>query len=194
MSSVLGVKPETIVRLMINKRTLEDFTKYGTFDKASERYFYTKRGGWIDMGHFARAAGEIGLWGDFPLPARWYAEQSGRAVEVDQLLSSKPIARKSAFSYEDLPSNRLGMEFGDNIDFSQPLSTQLERFFQDLEPTKPQNAPNWKAVPAKRECKLLRQPPMNFSDQPVFTIPANGNQPASPEERRKFEEFLRSLI
>jgi RHS repeat-associated protein len=192
-ASILGVKREILIRTLINREILEEFTKYETFDKPGERYFYTKHGGWIDMGHFARAAGETGLRGDLPFVS-WYVERSGWAVEIDQLLSSKTIAKNSAFSYEDLPSNRLGIEFARNIDFGRPLSTQLNQFFQNLQPTKPQNAPNWKAVPEKREFKGLREPPMNFSDQPVFTIPANGNQPVVPEDRRKVEESLRSIL
>jgi RHS repeat-associated protein len=194
----LGISSEMFVRILVNKKVLEKFKEYATFNKPGERYIYTKRGGWVDMAHFARAAGEIGnsWWGDLPIVGfigRGIAENKGFGVERDQVSSPKPGSRNSAFSYEDLPSNHLGFEFGRNIHLGQPLSTQLDQFFQGLQSTKPQNAPNWKDLPRKDSDTLTREPPRNLSDRPLFTFPPNGNQPSTPEQWRKQQEVLKLL-
>ena len=159
----------------VNKRILEkEFREYKTFDKPGERYIYTTRGGWIDMAHFPRAAGEISMrwWRNVPVVGalgQLFAEKKGREVEEGQLVSPNAGVRHSAFSYEDLPSNRLGFEFGSNVDLSRPLSKQLEADFARLGATRPKEAPNWKTLPKRDVDTLSRTPPQNFSDEPMFT-------------------------
>ena len=187
---------KTDITETVNSKVLEDLKKYPTFNNPGERYVYTKRGGWIDMAHFARATSEVGTswWRNKPVLGflgRKLAESHGRDVEYGQALSPKPGSRNSAYSYEDLPSNLLGFEFGRSIDFSRPLSTQLEQFFQELQAAKPQIAPNWKDLPKKDNDTLTREPPRNLTSKPVFTIPPNGNQPLSPEEWGKYQENMK---
>ncbi|MDN5836011.1 MAG: hypothetical protein L0H12_01510 [Nitrosospira sp.] len=179
-----GISSEMLVTVAVNKKILGEFKKYATFNKPGERYFYTKRGGWIDTTHFAKAAGEISTrwWRDVPgvsFFGRFMAADKGFQVEIDQMSKE---SRNSAFSYEDLPSNRFGFEFGKNINPSQPLSTQLDQFFQGLQPTRKQNAPNWKDLPKTDKDTLTREPPRNISDRPLFTIPPSSIQPMNLQQ------------
>ncbi len=124
------------------------------------------------MAHFPRAAGEIATTpgvGALGGVYQYFGERQGRKVEEGQLKSPIKGTQHSAFSYEDLPSNRFGFEFGRSIDLDQPLSAQLEKFFQALDATKPQNAPNWKKLPPKDVDTISHAPPQNFSNEPMFT-------------------------
>lgn len=190
-----GAEPDFLTTIAVNRKILEKFKDYKTWDVPGERYIYTKRGGWIDMAHFAKAAGEIGTswWGDRPILGslgRRIAENRGRELEAGQ---QSTASRSSAFSYEDLPSNRFGFEFGSDIDLGRPLSAQLDQFFQALQPTKPQNAPNWRALPKTGKDAQTHEPPRNLTDQPLFTIPSNGNQPTTPENWQKMREKVENL-
>jgi RHS repeat-associated protein len=106
------------------------------------RYVYTKENGWLDMKHFFAAAnvaanssiGEV------------KTIVGGLLVEIGQTLEGD----ESAFSYEDLPTNAAGAEFGDE-EFKpggDKLSSQVEKFLEKtLQATLPQFAPNYAALP-----------------------------------------------
>lgn len=72
-----------------------------------------------------------------------------------QEMSDRIFSSHSAYSYEDLPSNKFGAEFGVNY------------FDNVLKATTPENAPNYKKLPNKDE----RKPPSrtNHTTKPVYT-------------------------
>lgn len=68
------------------------------------RYLYTAKGGWIDLRHFTAAAAS-GTTG-----SRRLIQAEGLALEKSQ---AKSGIIRSAFSVEDMPSNKLGVDFAD---------------------------------------------------------------------------------
>jgi RHS repeat-associated protein len=113
-------------------------------EEGNVRYVYTKENGWLDMKHFCAAAnvaanssiGEV------------KTIVGGLLVEIGQTLEGD----ESAFSYEDLPTNAAGAEFGDE-EFKpsgDKLSSQVGKFLEKtLQATLPQFAPNYAALPNK---------------------------------------------
>jgi RHS repeat-associated protein len=104
---------------------------------ASVRYVAAGKvsGGFIDMQHFLAAAAkahEIG-YGHLGLAA---ASWGGVGLEVSQLwrgyFEDNPGLLKSAFSYEDIPSNDAGAVFAAYYyDENEPLGPQVEAFLND---------------------------------------------------------------
>lgn len=111
---------------------------------ANVRYVYTKENGWVDMKHFFAAAAEAATstFGEVETLGK------GLVIEVIQTIQGSD----SAFSYEDLPSNAAGAEFGDeefNPNSSEKLSSQVKTFLEKtLHATSPQFAPNYSALPS----------------------------------------------
>ena len=112
------------------------------------RYIHTTRYGWIDMKHFLTAAAVAAEYrqkhGDKTL-AYNYANDMGFALEVKQLLFSDEKERKSAFSYEDLPSNDAGATFG--AYYYNPnkgsLGEQIAYWLNNQGPSKPEEVLNF---------------------------------------------------
>ena len=79
------------------------------FNMSSNRYVYTANGGWVDMVHFVFYAGRATTH-----KAEGDANPVGSAVQegFHQELMDTFKAPWSAYSYEDLPSDRLGAIFG----------------------------------------------------------------------------------
>jgi RHS repeat-associated protein len=135
--------------------------------KESKRFIYTKNGGWIDMVHFMFYASrayshlernriEAGL--------SLATQDPAKRAEIDTYL--RKVARNqavsegetqefwdkdiSSYSYEDLPSDWFGADFGANYfdpDSSKTLAEQVYAYLQKLIPTEPSLAPNWSKVP-----------------------------------------------
>lgn len=74
-----------------------------------DRYIYTEEGGWIDMSHFMFYAGQA-----YQNKIDGSKNPIGDAVQSGymQEMSDKIFAPHSANSYEDLPSDKFGAEFG----------------------------------------------------------------------------------
>ncbi len=123
------------------------FNKYDS----GPRYVYTEKKGWIDFKHFFAAAfftlnkdiGGTGVGG-------FLTRLAGLKIELEQLTGESD----SAFSYEDLPSNSAGIQFAYLIeelenqgitDYS--LSDLLKVYFEILESTEPEDAPNYDHLP-----------------------------------------------
>jgi RHS repeat-associated protein len=138
------------------------------FNNIENRYVYTKDGGWIDMVHFAYYAGR------------------GHQYQLDG--SQDPVSsalkdgnqqewfdrKHSSYSYEDLPSDKFGADFGANYfdpKSSKTLSQQIGRYFNEkLHPTDSRHAPNFNSLPAKDDGKSA--PTFtNKSSAPMFTKP-----------------------
>ncbi len=141
------------------------------------RYIYTENGGWIDMTHFMFYAGraynykmekqqaqELVYSNSFafmePGTQLYWLKQAGmdpigEAVQDGYLqeFSDKYTAPYSAYSYEDLPSDKFGAEFGAKYfdpTSNQTFSEQLENYFTNvLKATNPKQAPNYSVLPNK---------------------------------------------
>ncbi len=114
---------------------------YGKFKNAEgteNRYIHTETYGWIDMKHFMAAAAVAAkhrqYTGDRTM-AYLVSIHMGEAVEIAQWLRGGDYAN-SAFSYEDLPSNKAGATFGAyDYDPSKPLGPQIKDFLDNAKPT-----------------------------------------------------------
>jgi RHS repeat-associated protein len=151
-------------------------TQIGYFNMKVGRYIYTEKGGWLDMSHFMFYAGKAydyklqkqsaqamvnssGFGFMSPEAQAYWLKQAGMNPAGESLqdgyrqeLSDKFAAPYSAYSYEDLPSDRFGADFGANyFDPNSKLSfgEQLYNYLVDkLGATNPQNAPNYNQLPA----------------------------------------------
>ena len=149
------------------RRMRPEPTQTGFFNELDSRYIYTEEGGWVDMVHFMFYAGrayEYKVDGEeYPVGK---AMQDGLLQEVSDIF----VAPHSAFSYEDLPSNKHGADFA--VDYFDPESDltfgeQLENFLiNELGATDPQNAPNYEDLPDEYPDEPTR---INLSTDPVYT-------------------------
>lgn len=147
------------------------------------RYVYTKNEGWVDMNHvFSVLENGKGLT-DLLEPA------SGNPIIRKIALSKK--AETSFFSYEDLPSNRVGDEIGKamiGVNGEKMTGEQMMEFItnelNDRGATSPTDAPNYSKIPASEDRKAAKTKlgygrpltetekksgeyvPQNYTDQP----------------------------
>jgi len=139
------------------------------FNNKVGRYIYTTKGGWIDMVHFLFYAGDARKQkvsgSDSPV-------QDAVMYGVQQESFDFLFAPHSAFSYEDLTSDKYGAIFGADVfdpNSDKTLAEQIQDYLvNDLGATTPLRAPNWKQLPPKDS----RSPPTarNFSTVPMYTI------------------------
>lgn len=138
------------------------------FNKCKGRYIYTKKGGWIDMSHFMFYAGRA-----YQHKMRGEEHPAGKALKegLYQEVADLVFSEHSAFSYEDLPSDKFGAEFGTNYfdpSSSKDFGAQLKEYMENvLKATSPQEAPNFDSLPLKDS----KNPPSesNMSSYPKYT-------------------------
>jgi len=170
------------------------------FNTRPARYVYTTQGGWIDMVHFLFHGGrayqyliqkleaaetleeiEAMPWWrralinqDYLLELMRRADQSpvGESVQEGYLTerAQQLITPRSAFSYEDIPSDTFGAKFAVehfNSNLEATFGQQLQAYFINvLGATEPSAAPNFNDLPAQDTDEPSRQ---NESTTPVFT-------------------------
>jgi RHS repeat-associated protein len=149
------------------------------------RYLYSKRWGWIDLKHLSAAAYQSQKW-YVPVMA---VLGEGMTVENDQWKRGDD----SAFSYEDLPSNLLGVYFGarysrsginrkESSNLKNPFQRKLVSFLVDLEVVSDPLAvaPNAKDIPkAEGPSNKVITTPENAVYWPMFTVePLNTSKAA----------------
>ncbi len=166
----------------------------GRINTFRDKYIYTEKGGWLDMAHFMFYAGKaygykqeklraqemINSKGFNMLPAETqmiYFQKAGmspvgEAVQDGyvQEMSDRVVAKHSAYSYEDLPSDKFGADFGANyFDANSDLTfgEQLQNYMNDLGATNPQNAPNYNSLPNVEPDKTPSR--TNHTTTPVYT-------------------------
>ncbi|UII26003.1 hypothetical protein LVD15_22285 [Fulvivirga maritima] len=171
--------------------------KINESDKTGNRYIYTKKGGWIDMSHFMFYAGRgyqakldkqqaqnlIKGMREAGVP---YSEipknliSTSMSDPVDEAVQEGYMQEKmdqygptySAYSYEDLPSDKFGTDF--SVNYFDPNSEltfgeQLQNYLNNvLEATSPENAPNYKNLPTKYPEKGELPSVQNRTTQPMF--------------------------
>ncbi len=120
----------------------------GRINTFKDKYIYTEKGGWVDMAHFMFYAGKA-----YQYKTAGKENPIGEAVQdgYKQEMSDRLFAKHSAYSYEDLPSDKFGAEFA--VDFFDPKSDltfgeQLMNYLNnELGATNPENAPNYNSLP-----------------------------------------------
>lgn len=143
-------------------------TQTGFFNSKKGRYIYTKKGGWLDMAHFMFYAGRA-----YEYKLKGENDPIGEAVQdgFRQEFSDSFVAKHSAYSYEDLPSDKYGAEFAVNYFSSASNLTFAEQLYSYLvnvlESSQPENAPNFNDLPAKD----TRNKPtkINKTTKPLYT-------------------------
>lgn len=115
------------------------------------RYVYTEEKGWIDLYHYFNAAAT-----------------SEEVMDLNEAVQTAQ-GKKSAYSYEDLPSNDLGGKAeledseGDELVGDELFDAVAVQFYE-VESTEPENAPNWELIPAERS---RQDPPKNLTDEEI---------------------------
>lgn len=80
------------------------------------------------------------------------------------------VAKHSAFSYEDLPSDKFGADFGANYfdpNSNLSLGEQLKNYLDKLGATTPEKAPNYQSLPSKEPTKKTSR--TNKTTTPMYT-------------------------
>jgi len=166
--------------LRMGKITISSFkpmpANTAPFNKAKGRYIYTQKGGWIDMAHFMFYAGRaythkkskeyaqkiIKKWYFFlfSIDTKMLYISQAKQDPVESAISEGHLQERldsvfaphSAYSYEDLPTDRFGADFGANyFDPNSPLDfgTQIQNYLlNELGATDPNNAPNYSSLPS----------------------------------------------
>lgn len=143
-------------------------TQTGYFNRKEGRYIYTEKGGWVDMTHFMFYAGKA-----YQYKLDGKDNPIGEAVQdgYKQEMSDKYVASHSAYSYEDLPSDKFGADFAVNhfdLESDKTFGEQLENYLNNvLKATNPENAPNFDKLPTED----TSNPPTrtNKTTTPVYT-------------------------
>ena len=167
------------------------------FNNQKDRYIYTEVGGWIDMSHFMFYAGRAYMHKMEKQDAQRLIQDMeskggvallGLSSELFKIANSSPVgevvqegylqergdkifAKHSAYSYEDLPTDKLGADFGANYfnpNSKQSFGEQLRDYLNNvLRATDPTKAPNYDIMPEVSD----RQPPSrtNHTTTPVYT-------------------------
>lgn len=172
----------------------------GPWNSAKDRYVYTEKGGWLDMVHVMFYAGQaftnkenkeaaqktlaelkkdsksmaaIGQGMDAIIKTA-NSDPVAEAVQAgykQEALDAAGAATHSAYSYEDLPSDKIGAEFGANYfdpNSKLTMGEQLLNFLNTYGATDPTNAPNYNSLP---EQDRKPKPPTrtNRTTKPVYT-------------------------
>lgn len=132
------------------------------------RYLYSKRWGWIDIKHFSNAA----VWADNIFIGAGFVLRQGENLEKRQ----EKNETGSAWSFEDLPSNLLGVIFESYLESGNTnFEEKLSKFFTEIGVIDDYyNAPNFLDIPGY-QMKTVPVP-QNKTYAPQFTL-ASLNQP-----------------
>ncbi|MEQ9262020.1 MAG: RHS repeat-associated core domain-containing protein [Owenweeksia sp.] len=131
--------------------TMNDIYKHVKANSTSvPRYIYTKNEGWMDMNHLFNVFENGKILADGLEPAVG-------SPTMRKLFFSENSA-KSYYSYEDLPSNRVGAEMIFEMALTNEEELEGEELYKFLEEqlnnrgaTTPEEAPNYEQIPAKRD-------------------------------------------
>ena len=159
----------------------------GPFNQRKGRYIYTEKGGWIDMSHFMFYAGRAyqNKQNGSKNPIGESVQEGYKQEYFDQFGSTY-----SAYSYEDLPSDKFGADFAVNHFNSESDLTfgeQLQNYLNNqLGATTPESSPNYKSLPNAHptEGYPSRQ---NYTTDPVYIEGDNGTKGAKQTQSGTWE-------
>jgi RHS repeat-associated protein len=147
------------------------------FNSAPDRYIYTTKVGWIDMSHFLFYAGRA--YQVISNPAfKYQPDLKNYAIAgcihdgYKQEFTDQLVNADSAYSYEDLPSDRFGAEFAakyfdpkSNLTLAEQIGNYLKNKLGAVEGRK---APNYKDIPGI-EPDNGKPTWTNHTTEPMFT-------------------------
>ncbi|HLM02736.1 MAG TPA: RHS repeat-associated core domain-containing protein [Pyrinomonadaceae bacterium] len=139
----------------------------GYFNKNKNRYVYTENGGWIDMVHFLFYASK-----GYMAKKNGMKHPIGEAMQQGYAQEGWIDGKHSSYSYEDLPTDKFGADFGVNYfdpNSNSTLGEQINSYFvNQLKAAAPSSAPNWNSMPKTDDGK---SPPTftNKTTKPLFT-------------------------
>jgi RHS repeat-associated protein len=138
-----GADPEHILEALLSA-TGDERKREVLGLRNRHRYLYTEDVGWIDLRHFIEAAGYSLKYGKRTTILGGYVQECGQFVTFKSVDLGNA---SSAFTYEDLPSNKQGAIFGQRLGFKlhpgSPVSEQLRSFLEGLSPRAPEKAPHF---------------------------------------------------
>ena len=107
-------------------------THTGKINTYQNKYIYTTEGGWIDMAHFIFYAGRA-----YKYKVNGVKNPVAKAIHDGYRQETTDIlfAPYSAYSYEDLPSDKFGAEFGAiffDPNSKQTLGEQIESYLNNV--------------------------------------------------------------
>ncbi|MBK9402640.1 MAG: hypothetical protein IPN36_17905 [Bacteroidetes bacterium] len=181
---VTGVKTLIQVLSSANVKDLASFTAYygGSSNLSvdgkntgNKRYLYSKSNGWIDLRHVSNAA----LATD-----KWYitgAQVLREGEDTEQ--AQEKYDPSSAWSYEDLVSNKLGVEFESYLEDNKgEFLVVLQKFLYDkgFVDNPMEVAPNHNEIPYSYPMDSNTLPPAtNKTYVPLYTIPETSDKKQS---------------
>jgi RHS repeat-associated protein len=128
------------------------------------KYIYSERWGWIDLKHFSAAA----MHTDNLFFGAGFVLRRGEKIERQQ----ESQGNTSAWSFEDLPSNLLGVYFESFLESSSAeggFQGKLNTFFKLVGVVNDyQNAPNYSDIEAYEKGQVPI--PKNYSYSPMFAL------------------------
>jgi hypothetical protein len=151
----------------------------GFWNLKKARYLYTKKGGWIDMTHFFFYAAKALEFKQHDATAKICGNCAEGAITKavmmgkDQEMTDGLRDPWSAYSYEDLPTDKFGAIFGAQVydpNSKQTFSQQLGAYLSSLGATDPKSAPNFDQMPANDAEVRKRGTPTwsNHYPEPMF--------------------------
>jgi RHS repeat-associated protein len=134
------------------------------------RYVYTRKWGWIDLGHFFQVAAQAqqrmgnGLKKSLAGGLRFVTNHK-LWVATEEVENAQQ--GETRWSYEDAPSNKAGLDFFlDYYTDNTHLIDALTKFFKDVGAVDPTQAPNWSVMqPDPQKVQWFLQ---NHSFDPVL--------------------------
>jgi RHS repeat-associated protein len=163
------------------------------------RYVYSTRWGWIDMKHFFAAAYHT----DMSLISGDYVLSKGEGLERKQQKQNNA----SAYSYEDLVSNLMGVYFEEyledfkvNPDDKEAMEAYrlkgqayvLEQFMKEIGIVDDETqAPNYKGLPINYENQTVDNVPKNETYTPKYTT-GKRNKKIDRKIQRRLKKYKKS--
>jgi hypothetical protein len=120
-----GVSSLSSLRTVYSNSTSAMYGNSSNSDQTrKQRYLYSKRWGWVDMKHFSAAADVT----DYAFITAGMTLKRGESVEKNQL-NKKSL---SAYSYEDLTSNLLGIYFEEWLENDKTSFGEVVKLREEL--------------------------------------------------------------
>jgi hypothetical protein len=136
------------------------------------RYIYTKKGGWIDLGHFFQIGAKMqerGVTGFVKFFARLFKPITKLFVWHETKKVENDQNELSSWAYDDGPTNWLGAKFYlDYYKDDEHLLESLDKFFKKIQASAPDIAPNLSEMQEKELTE--KRFPENRSLKPVYTM------------------------
>jgi RHS repeat-associated protein len=139
------------------------------------RYIFTKKYGWVDLGHFFQVAAGLEentneyTKAALQIPEFYYAAKFRLWLKTVDVENDQQ--EPSIWSYEDAPSNHAGFVYFIWFHNSKDIIKSLDSFFEYAEGTSPEEATNWEEM--QKTPQKTRMFEQNRSFDPIFSPKKN---------------------